>query len=160
MPWLAGNFPATSERMSSCIFCAIAARTAPAHRIYEDDSFVAFLDIYPILPGHTLVIPREHHQFLSGQSDAAAGALFAMGARIGRAIRASELACDDLNYVLNDGPAANQTVAHAHLHLVPRVRGDLRSLARMLLQRPVQTWLGEAPSGRLAEQATIIRRAL
>lgn len=146
--------------MSSCIFCAIVARSAPAHRIYEDEQFVAFLDIYPVRPGHTLVIFREHGQFLDDFDAEQCGQLFRLGKRLGSAIRASALPCDDLNYVLNDGPAANQTVPHAHLHVVPRRRGDLGKLGRVLLRRPVQAMLGQTPARRLERQAQLIRAAL
>jgi len=46
---------------SDCLFCRIAAGELPAHKVYEDDHLLAFLDLHPIRPGHTLVIPKEHH---------------------------------------------------------------------------------------------------
>lgn len=46
---------------ADCLFCRIAAGELPAHKVYEDDALLAFLDLHPIRPGHTLVIPREHH---------------------------------------------------------------------------------------------------
>ena len=146
--------------MTSCIFCQIVAKEAPAHVVYEDEHFLAFLDIYPVRPGHTLVIPRQHGQFLSDFAPEASGALFVLGQRLGQAIRDSELACQDLNYVLNDGPVANQTVPHVHLHLVPRVRRDLGKLVGMLARRPIQPLLGAAPPPLLAQQARLIRASL
>ncbi|MDE1874918.1 MAG: HIT domain-containing protein [Patescibacteria group bacterium] len=50
--------------MEDCIFCKIAAGTIPSHRLYEDDDFVAFLDINPLSPGHALVIPKKHYRWV------------------------------------------------------------------------------------------------
>lgn len=47
-----------------CIFCKIVAGQVPAEKVYEDEQFVAFLDIRPLSPGHTLVIPKEHHRWV------------------------------------------------------------------------------------------------
>ena len=49
---------------NSCIFCKIIAREIPAHIIYEDDSFLAFLDIRPLSPGHALIIPKDHYRWV------------------------------------------------------------------------------------------------
>lgn len=50
--------------MNDCIFCKIVAGQIPAHKVYEDDQFLAFLDINPLSPGHTLVIPKEHYRWV------------------------------------------------------------------------------------------------
>ncbi|MDZ4221510.1 MAG: HIT domain-containing protein, partial [Patescibacteria group bacterium] len=50
--------------MQDCIFCKIVAGEIPSHRVYEDDAVLAFLDINPVNPGHTLVIPKEHYKDL------------------------------------------------------------------------------------------------
>lgn len=146
--------------MAACIFCKILANSAPAHRVFEDAHFLAFLDIYPVRPGHTLVIPKQHGQYLSDFEPTQLGALFALGQRLGAAIRSSGLGCQDINYLLNDGPAANQTVPHVHLHLVPRQAGDLHKVAGMLAKRPIQAFLGQASDAELRRQANEIRRAL
>ena len=49
--------------MKDCLFCAIARGEIPAHRVCETDELVAFLDIHPVRPGHTLIIPRDHHAY-------------------------------------------------------------------------------------------------
>jgi len=48
----------------TCIFCKIVAGEIPAHKIYEDSNFIAFLDINPLSPGHTLIIPKEHYRWV------------------------------------------------------------------------------------------------
>ncbi|MGQ4597442.1 HIT domain-containing protein [Nocardia sp. R6R-6] len=123
--------------MNDCVFCRIAAGEAPAAKVYEDDTLCAFLDIRPIARGHTLVIPKRHAAELA-ELDAELGAqLFRAGHRLALAIRRSSLAADGANLVLNDGAAANQTVPHVHLHVVPRQHRDMLRLAKgFLLRRP------------------------
>lgn len=146
--------------MADCIFCAIVAGKAPASRVYEDDRFLSFMDIYPWRPGHTLVIPKRHGQRV-GDLDADTNAeLFALGVRISAAVRASGIPCDDVGFVLNDGPAANQSVPHVHLHVLPRTRGDLWRLGVQLLKRPALPLLGAASRAELDGHAQAIAAQL
>ncbi len=146
--------------MAGCIFCAIASGRAPASVVHNDERYLVFLDIYPLRPGHALVIPRRHAATLAELSGAEVEALFALAARVGAALRASGLPCDDVHLVLNDGPAANQTVPHAHVHVVPRRRRDLPAVLGKLLRRPLEPLLGGPPRAALDRQATAIRAAL
>lgn len=50
--------------MDDCIFCKIVAGTLPSHKVYEDEKFLAFLDIRPLSPGHTLIIPKKHYRWV------------------------------------------------------------------------------------------------
>lgn len=50
--------------MENCIFCKLAAGEIPSHKVYEDDYYLAFLDIRPLSPGHTLVIPKQHYRWV------------------------------------------------------------------------------------------------
>lgn len=119
----------------SCVFCSIVAGDADAIRVYEDDDYLAFLDIRPIVRGHTLVVPKQHSVDLTDTpSDTVAG-LVRVGQRIGQAARNSELAADGNNIVINDGKAAFQTVFHLHLHVAPRQDGDKLSFAKGLVVR-------------------------
>ncbi len=123
----------------SCVFCSIVAGEAPAVRIYEDDGYLAFLDIRPISRGHTLVVPKKHTADLTDTSPDTLADLVTIGQRIALAARATDLA-DAINVVLNDGPAAFQTVRHIHLHILPRRNGDKLSLAKgALLRRNVNS---------------------
>lgn len=119
----------------SCVFCQIVAGTAPAIRIYEDEKFVAILDIRPFTRGHTLVFPREHTGDLTDTPPETLAEMVALGQRIGLAARASELGADGNNIAINDGRAAFQSVYHVHLHVVPRRDGDKLSFAKGLLLR-------------------------
>ncbi|WP_394855348.1 MULTISPECIES: HIT family protein [Rhodococcus] len=107
-----------------CIFCAIVAGDAPAHRVFENDHAVAFLDIRPVTRGHLLVVPREHATDLNATHPDAAADVFRVGHTLARAVRHSDLRADGANLVINDGKAAFQTVFHLHLHVVPRWHRD------------------------------------
>jgi histidine triad (HIT) family protein len=118
----------------SCVFCAIAAGEVPAIRIYEDEDYLAILDIRPFTRGHTLVIPKRHTTDLTDTPPETLAEMMTIGQRIARAARATELA-DATNIGINDGRAAFQTVSHIHLHVLPRRDGDKLSLAKGLVLR-------------------------
>ncbi|HEX7824227.1 MAG TPA: HIT family protein [Mycobacterium sp.] len=119
----------------SCVFCAIVAGEAPAIRIYEDDDYLAILDIRPIVRGHTLVIPKKHTVDLTDTPADTVAGLVKIGQRIAQAARASELEADGNNIAFNDGKAAFQSVFHIHLHVAPRKSGDKLSFAKGLVLR-------------------------
>ena len=119
----------------SCIFCAVIAGEAPAVRVYEDDNYLAILDIRPIVRGHTLVLPKQHTVDLTDTPAETLAGMVAVGQRIAKAARASELAADGNNIVINEGKAAFQSVFHIHLHVAPRQDGDKLSFAKGLVVR-------------------------
>ena len=121
--------------MTECIFCAIADGSSPAHIVYEDADVLGFLDIRPVRPGHTLLIPKKHAADLAELSPEAGGKLFVAGQAVAAAMRASSIAADGVNLLVNDGRAAFQSVFHSHLHVVPRHHGDKLTLAKGLLTR-------------------------
>jgi diadenosine tetraphosphate (Ap4A) HIT family hydrolase len=108
----------------SCIFCAIVAGQEPASLVHDDDVCLAFMDLYPVAPGHLLVVPKEHAPGLA-ELDADAGRhMFVVAQRLAAALRRSGLRCEGVNLFLADGEAAGQEVFHVHLHVVPRFQGD------------------------------------
>jgi diadenosine tetraphosphate (Ap4A) HIT family hydrolase len=119
----------------SCVFCAVVAGDAPAVRIFEDDDYLAFLDIRPFTRGHTLVIPKQHSVDLTDTPPETLAGMLAVGQRIARASRDSGLHADGNNLVINDGRAAFQSVFHIHLHVVPRRNGDKLSFAKGMVVR-------------------------
>lgn len=121
--------------MGSCVFCAILDGSAPSRQVYSDDDVVGFLDIRPVTRGHTLLIPRTHASNMGELDPELAGKVFIAGQRLCAAMRASELAADGVNLLVNDGRAAMQTVFHTHLHVVPRHTGDKLSFAKGLVVR-------------------------
>jgi histidine triad (HIT) family protein len=118
-----------------CVFCAIVAGDAPAITIYEDDGYLAILDIRPIVRGHVLVIPKVHTVDLTDTPPDTIADMMRIGQRVARAARASDLHADGNNIVVNDGKAAFQSVFHIHLHVAPRKSGDKLSFAKGLVVR-------------------------
>ena len=88
----------------SCVFCEIVAGTAPAIRIYDDDEYLAILDIRPFTRGHTLVLPKRHTVDLTDTPPETLADMVAIGQRIGLAARASELGADGNNIAITSSP--------------------------------------------------------
>ena len=109
--------------MKRCIFCDIVRGLAPASRIYEDEHTLAFLDINPVNPGHTLIIPKEHHETLLDIPDHLMGPLSVATRRVAAALLAATGA-GGFNLMMNNYAVAGQLIPHAHLHLIPRHPGD------------------------------------
>ena len=106
-----------------CLFCSIANKEVPAEIIYEDEKTLAFLDIHPRAPGHTMVIPKAHSANLLDLGEKDIGPLFG-------AVRAVEkrilevLRPDGFTVGMNQGRAAGQEVDHLHVHILPRFSND------------------------------------
>lgn len=101
-----------------CIFCQIVSRKAPSSIVYEDDRHIAFLDIYPFSKGHTLVCPKEHGETIWDMKEADIAELFRVAFKVSKAVVAA-VEADGFRFVQNNGEAANQVVAHVHVHVIP-----------------------------------------
>ena len=102
------------------IFDKIIAGEIPCHRVYEDEHVLAFLDIGPLSPGHTLVIPKEARAQLHELSDESAAALGRVLPRLCRAVMHATGATA-YNVLQNNGASAHQAVLHVHFHIIPRL---------------------------------------
>lgn len=109
---------------SECIFCRIVRGEAEAHVVYRDDRVVAFLDLHPVTRGHVLVVPRHHAPDLASLESGDAAAMIEAARHLAGVLRQTDLGVDGINLHLADGVAAGQSVFHAHLHVIPRFRGD------------------------------------
>jgi histidine triad (HIT) family protein len=107
----------------SCLFCKIVAGDLPATRIAEDERTIAFMDINPATRGHALVVPREHAGDLH-DIDAEDLAACARTAQRVAALQRDRLGADGVNLLQSSGRAAWQTVAHFHVHVIPRYADD------------------------------------
>lgn len=107
----------------NCVFCAIAARRAPASVVYETPDAMAFLDIHPITEGHVLVIPKKHSRNLFDIDDQSGEAAMHVARVVARALRVT-FSADGINLFQSSERAAGQQVFHFHFHLVPRFQGD------------------------------------
>ena len=136
-----------------CIFCQIISGKAPAEIVYRDERAIGFMDIHPVMPGHTLVIPTYHTPDLAALPDEFASHLLVVARRLVRALRRSKVRCEAVNLFLADGVAARQSVFHTHLHIIPRYSGDGYGLRLHGLG-------GSGGSQPVSEQAALIREAL
>lgn len=109
--------------MSDCIFCKLANGEIPTATLYENEDFRVILDAGPATKGHCLILPKAHYADIYEIPDEvlekAAVLARKMSIRLTKA-----LACDGLNIVQNNKPAAGQTVFHFHMHLIPRYVDD------------------------------------
>jgi histidine triad (HIT) family protein len=105
--------------MAETIFSKILRGEIPCHKVYEDDKVLAFLDIAPLSPGHTLVIPKEEVATVDQLSDESAAAIGRVLPRISRAVLRATGATE-FNILQNNGPGAHQAVFHVHFHIIPK----------------------------------------
>ncbi|MFB5609757.1 MAG: HIT family protein [Nitrosarchaeum sp.] len=103
----------------SCIFCDIMSGARTGHILYEDTSHVAFLDKYPIDLGHSLVVPKKHHEKITDMDSNMVGELFSIIPKIANAILTATGA-DAFSLGQNNGKAAKQIIPHVHVHIIPR----------------------------------------
>jgi histidine triad (HIT) family protein len=104
-----------------CRFCEIITGRSTAHRVFEDEWVVAFLDARPLFPGHTLVVPREHYETLTDLPAETLGAFFPRVQRITAAVESAMGAAGSFVAANN---RVSQSVPHFHTHIVPRNRKD------------------------------------
>lgn len=109
--------------MTDCIFCKTVSGENSCYKVYEDEKTLAFLDIYPVYKGHTLVIPKKHCENLHEISEEDLCAVAKTAKKVARLLR-DKLKCDGVNLVQSNGRAASQIVMHFHMHVVPRFVND------------------------------------
>ncbi|MBS3145838.1 HIT family protein [Candidatus Woesearchaeota archaeon] len=102
--------------MEKCIFCNIAKKEIPSHQVYEDGKFLAFLDINPRNPGHTLVIPKKHYRWVWDVEDI--GDYYNVIKKVANALKKA------FNIELVVSLVLGEEVPHAHVWLVPRFKDD------------------------------------
>jgi histidine triad (HIT) family protein len=112
------------QRMSrECVFCRIIGGEIPSHNVYEDENTLAFLDIHPSTPGHTLIIPKAHITMVEDLPEEDAEALFrTLHKIVGGIQEAVEVSASTIG--INNGRESGQEVPHIHIHVIPRSRGD------------------------------------
>lgn len=126
----------TMTAAKPCIFC-----TLPDSSIIDQNELgMAVRDIFPVNPGHTLIMPKRHVSSYFELTDDEVLALMQLLRRAKQAIDA-EFKPDDYNIGINNGPLAGQTVPHVHIHVMPRYRGDVDDIRggvrNIILERAV-----------------------
>jgi len=109
--------------MTDCIFCKIVAGEVPAFKLYEDENIISFLDIFPIHPGHALVVPKKHSVDIFDTDEETMKQMIAVAKKLAPAVMKGAKA-DGINIGMNNKEAAGQEVPHAHMHIIPRYSSD------------------------------------
>jgi len=102
-----------------CLFCRIVRGEIPAKKVYEDQNSLAFLDINPRNPGHTLIIPKKHFETLFDVPDGEGGKLFSAIKKVATMVK-NGTKSHGVSVAQNNGSAAGQIVAHLYFHIIPR----------------------------------------
>jgi histidine triad (HIT) family protein len=109
--------------MKGCIFCRIARGEIAAEKIYETDHVMAFLDIRPRAPGHSLVIPKKHVETLADLKNDLVGEVFKAVKEVMKLLKKA-ISPDAFTVGINDGRVAGQEIPHLHVNIFPRFEGD------------------------------------
>jgi histidine triad (HIT) family protein len=125
-----------------CIFCKIARKEIPAEVIAEDTHTVAFLDIMPRAPGHTMVIPKVHASNILDLPESEIEPLFMSVRKIAERL-SRVLKTDGLTIGINQGEASGQAVEHLHVHLLPRFKNDRGGSIHSVVSNPPKESLKE-----------------
>jgi len=123
-------YNSASVPQEDCVFCKIVAGKLPSYKVYEDMDYVAFLDINPFSPGHTLVCPRKHGETLWDMDEHEIAGVFKVASKVSMGV-VSATNADGFRLMQNNGEAANQAVAHLHVHVIPHKLADKGRFARM-----------------------------
>lgn len=127
--------------MTDCIFCKIANHQIKSLIVAEDEFCLAFLDIHPLSPGHTLVIPKEHKTRFNYLSHQEILSLFELIKMITERI-SNKLKADGFTLGINDGKVAGQAIDHFHFHIIPRYLNDgghsIHSVVNFPPQEPLE----------------------
>jgi histidine triad (HIT) family protein len=114
-----------------CIFCEIAARTSEAEIVFENEKYIAFLDINPVNYGHTLVMPKKHFDNFLTVPAQDLEELTKLTQYLSGAIKRA-LKADGFNVISNNGTSAGQSVFHFHYHIIPRYENDFHIQPRTI----------------------------
>lgn len=103
--------------MDNCIFCKIIKGEIPCHKVYEDENFLAFLDINPIAIGHTLLIQKIHFRWVYDSPNC--GEFWQVAQKLAIDIKNSALNPEYISFI-----TMGNEVDHAHIHIIPRTNTD------------------------------------
>ncbi len=109
--------------MKKCIFCEIIEGKKPSHKVHEDEENYAFLDINPRTKGHTLVVPKQHHETIMDMTAEQTAKLYKSVNKLAKAVYQATDA-EGLNIIQNNKKVAGQVIDHVHVHIVPRTKQD------------------------------------
>lgn len=112
-----------------CIFCKIVKGEIPSTKVYEDDNFIAILDIHPKAEGHAVIFPRKHFRTIVDMPNTIGNEMLEAIKGVGLGLIKNGKG-EGFNVVVNNEAAGGQVIFHAHVHVIPRKKGDgLKSMA-------------------------------
>ena len=120
-----------------CIFCKIVKGKIPSMKVYEDKYAIAFLDINPVNPGHTLIVPKNHYTTLMDLPVTLAQHLTMVLWKIMQAVK-QEIKPAGFNVINNNGKQAGQLVPHYHIHVIPRFEGDEKRFGMLWVTKKLE----------------------
>lgn len=154
------NSFSNADSPAASVFTKIIQGELPGVIVYEDELCVVLMDAFPMLPGHVLVIPRAQHVRIGELSRTTRNHLFDVASCLTLAMRDSGLSKGDSNIVINDGKYSGQSVAHVHIHVVPRNKGDGFPLPALLTNLLRKLTRKTAPTEELERLAQRLRASL
>jgi len=121
--------------VNDCVFCKIGTGDIPAHKIYEDDKFIAFLDIEPSAPGHTMIVSKQHiEDIIELPGDLAEPMMDAIKNVVSMLEEA--LGSDNFTIGANSGRIVGRHVNHLHVHVIPRFPDDGGGYIQQVVENP------------------------
>lgn len=123
-----------NPNMENCIFCKIIKGEIPAVKIYEDEKTFAFLELNPLAKGHTLLIPKKHAKDIFDISLEDLQAVASVAQKISLKLKES-FGAEGISLIQRSGKAAEQSVFHFHLHIIPRKNGDKIDMDRWWFEK-------------------------
>lgn len=109
--------------MENCIFCKIVDGQIPCNKAFEDENILAFFDINPLTKGHCLIIPKKHFENIFDIDQNILNKIIETAKNLSLKSK-QEFECGGVNIINNSGKAAEQSVNHFHLHIIPRYEND------------------------------------
>jgi histidine triad (HIT) family protein len=106
-----------------CLFCKIINGSIPSEKVYEDELFIAILDINPINKGHLLVLPKRHSENIFDLEEPEISNVMKVIKKLSQALMKT-LNAEGVNIIQNNCKAAGQIIFHSHFHIIPRFSGD------------------------------------
>ncbi|KAG9297741.1 hypothetical protein G9A89_011256 [Geosiphon pyriformis] len=125
-----------SKLLTDCLFCKIIKREIPSHRLIETEYSYAFLDIFPLSKGHSLVIPKYHAEFLHQLPNENLSDILPVTKRVADAVIAAT-GETQYNILQNNGERAHQLIKHVHFHVIPKpVSGETSNNMGLIIEWP------------------------
>ncbi|MBI4017669.1 MAG: HIT domain-containing protein [Candidatus Aenigmarchaeota archaeon] len=140
--------------MPDCIFCRIASKDLSSEIVYEDSKTLAFLDINPISPGHTVVVPKTHTANIFELDVGGVADLFNAVRSVMKSIQ-DGLKPAGFNFGVNHGRAAGQAIDHVHVHILPRFENDGGGSMHSIVRNPPKQQTLEEIGGLIRAKAEL-----